>query len=62
MGVITEEHGLHIGLQEEAMLLSSSLRHFLECYWVAAHTLKSTFEQDPSMEKHGLSLQESRLN
>ena len=45
VGVIVEEHGLlHVGLQEEAMLLSSSLRHFLECYWVAAHTLKSTFE------------------
>ena len=46
VGVIVEERGLlHIGLQEEAILLSSSLRHFLECYWVAAHTLKSTFER-----------------
>ncbi len=46
VGVIVEEQDLlYIGLQEEAMLLSSSLRHFLECYWVAAHTLKSTFER-----------------
>ena len=44
VGVVIEERGLfHVGLQEEAMLLSSTLRHLLECYWVAAHTLKSTF-------------------
>jgi glycerol-3-phosphate O-acyltransferase len=45
VGVVIEERGLlHVGLQDEAMLLCSSLRHLLECYWVAAHTLKSTFE------------------
>ena len=42
VGVVVEERGLiYVGLQDEALLLSSSLRHLLECYWVAAHTLKT---------------------
>lgn len=29
-------------MEEEALTLSSALRHLMECYWVAAHTLKAT--------------------
>jgi len=33
---------VHDEMEEEALTLSSALRHLMECYWVAAHTLKAT--------------------
>jgi len=57
VGLIEEEPGagepryvIRQEMEEEALTLSSALRHLLECYWVAAHTLKGT-AQSPTEAK-----------